>query len=224
MRHLVGWVATQVPRIFPFFVACFSEKRDDLNQWRSYAPGPRGVCIGFDSGQMHDCFREQAWDFMHVYYQRESQSNWADAFIARALKAVETLDQDCEAKRSCIPLDKRDESYYAPAFESVLDVLLEVASRIKHPSFTEEREWRLTSRLMKSDHQTKIQYSVGGSMIVPFVTLGVVPKGASTMKLAEVILPRTSTVDLAAESLEAFLKANNVAASIAISGVPFRQL
>jgi hypothetical protein len=225
LRHLVGWVANQRPRTFPFFVACFSEKRDDLNQWRAYASGPRGVCIGFDNSQLHDCFREQNWDFMHVYYHnRTDQSGWADAFITRAAKAVAALEEDAESRGTSVPPQQRDERYYWPAFESVIDVLLEVASRIKHPKFAEEREWRLTSRLVTKARPAEIRYRVGGSMMIPYVPFKLVPRDASALRFADVIIPQTSTADLARASLQDYLGARGVTAQVVVSAVPFRQL
>jgi hypothetical protein len=37
------------------FVACFSEMRDDLSQWRAYGNGENGYAIGFRAGDLWGC-------------------------------------------------------------------------------------------------------------------------------------------------------------------------
>jgi hypothetical protein len=217
LRHLVGWVSNQRDRHFPFFVACFSEKSDDINQWRSYSPSGNGVCIGFDHIVMHDCFREQGWDFAHCFYQRTNQKQWADAFITRAVLAVEEAEPD---------VNKRgDESFYSPIFNTTLDVLLEVASRIKHPAFAEEREWRLMSRLLKSEQCDRIAFRTGGSMMIPYLPLRLTPNANTTLKLAAVTIGPTRSSELARRSLESYLASKQVAVGrVAVSAVPYQLL
>ena len=44
------------------FVASFTERADDLSQWRAYCPPRRGVCIGFDT----KCLAEQTASIANI--------------------------------------------------------------------------------------------------------------------------------------------------------------
>ncbi len=54
------------------YISSFSEFRDDLNQWRSYA-GENGFAIGFNVSVLRELLREKAFSFGKVSYNEEEQ-------------------------------------------------------------------------------------------------------------------------------------------------------
>lgn len=57
-QQFKNWVISVLENYInrPLFITSFSEKEDDLDQWRAYVPEEGGVAIGFDSYQLKQGF------------------------------------------------------------------------------------------------------------------------------------------------------------------------
>ena len=152
------------------FVSCFCGNRDLLSQWRAYAAGAAGgVALGFDvdmlTGLMESEYslprsdpadRLSAPDFMSglptckleqcIYSQEEHRD-----LLRRKLKALKDFGTD-------------DLTMQIAAIMCGID-----AARVKHPSFSEEAEWRLVYEI--SGENSSVDFRVAKSMLVPFVTI-----------------------------------------------------
>ena len=92
----------------------------------------------------------------------------------------------------------------------------DVASFIKHPSFCEEREWRVVIQF-----RNQVHYRSGGSFLVPFAEL---PLGLkATRALVDVVVGPTPHPALAVESVKAYLHSKlGYEVPVRASDIPFR--
>jgi len=123
------------------FAVSFSEVPDLLSQWRGYATGACGpFCIGFLSAMLREridsaTLRAQGlvgWTLRKCIYSRHEQAELIEARIRQGL--------DLAANREVLPLGQTREDL---AWHYIFDAVMGVAPLCKHPTFVEEREWRL---------------------------------------------------------------------------------
>lgn len=140
------------------FSASFSEGEDLLSQWRGYA-GLNGYCIGFSLEAIRDVASKQRFIVGEVTYTREKQ----EALLAPIISAMIT---DCESET----LVKLEPGALDKLLWKHTMAVARVAPLIKHPSFAEEREWRVYSDPC-ADHTEKYDFLVRNNEIVPYVKL-----------------------------------------------------
>jgi hypothetical protein len=120
----------------PHFIACFCEEGDLLSQWRGYTPGLAGVSLGLDLFPImvgnglpaHTVLRKV------VYEYDEQRQLIHDAVSAWVSSAFTLLDD---------PRYEVSDLFPTPAMAALRLALSEYQLCFKHPTFSEEREWRL---------------------------------------------------------------------------------
>jgi len=126
-----------------WFVACLSEQRDDLSQWRAYTAEEAGYAIGFSSAGLALAGSADQSLLAPVNYDIEKSRSLAKA----------TADATLHFFRSGLA-KRRDESpaNWADVFLSAWgDIITYLAPMLKDPAFESEREWRIIRRLRPSD-------------------------------------------------------------------------
>jgi hypothetical protein len=191
----------------PICTACFSQKADDLNQWRSYTPRSGGMCLAFDAPQLFARARDQGWEWSNCKYEQLDQAKWAD----------EALDALARGK---IGRSDKGRPFIADTLEGITNVL-QIACRLKDPAFREEQEWRLISPLVSAE---EIHYRVQGPMLIPFARfdLGDIHKNGV---IREIIVGPTAHRELSFNSVMGYVMSNlksNV--KVWTSHVPYRVL
>lgn len=116
----------------PFFVTCFSQQEDDLNQWRSYCGGENGYAIGFVASTL---FGSPNSVMVRVNYDRTLHEKLA-AEIAEA--TVKFLQDGLDNKRAESPQKWEEEffTYWDP-------FITRLAPMVKDPGFSSENEYRI---------------------------------------------------------------------------------
>src|SRR5437762_72623 len=86
LMQLLGkiWMKRQAT-LAETYVACFTEARDDLGQWRAYGGSADRYCIGVDTRAMSERGR---YSFAPVIYSREQQEKLIDDYLAATLTFV----------------------------------------------------------------------------------------------------------------------------------------
>lgn len=135
-------------RFNPVWGICFSEKQDDLSQWRGYADDAKGMCIGFSteyldtinklsdinsSAQINDCFR-----FRKVEYGNEAIKNYLNFLsnlppITDSMRLRKTLERDLNGTYVRL--------YY------------------KHEAFKSEAEWRMVYTKITCEDNYKFNFT-----------------------------------------------------------------
>jgi hypothetical protein len=180
-----------------FYAACFCEDGDLLGQWRAYGNSGGGYAIGFDvPAMMSNLFLGDVPQLgnrtlQKVDYDPESQQK----SVRRVLKGPVSISNDClnkfrnhpdlvDALRACV--------------SHTVKSLVREQSRIKHPLFREEREWRI----VEIEREAKAFRISRAGLLVPFIEL---PLGGSPRRstfVAELRWGPTLTPELAKLSLE----------------------
>ncbi|MGH2944822.1 MAG: DUF2971 domain-containing protein [Solirubrobacteraceae bacterium] len=117
------------------FVACFCEDGDLLSQWRGYVPGESGFSLGLDLSLSTIGARAGAYLRKVVYDEAVQREAVTEAVTAWLQTARSLLESDSG-------LTPKDLFPY-PAIRALQEVLIEHYLCFKHPTFSEEREWRL---------------------------------------------------------------------------------
>lgn len=112
------------------YMMCFSEESDLLSQWRGYGDNGYGVSIGF----LLD------YDTTGIL----ARSYGADGHESMSVKfGFEQVDYNKEIIRNDIQ-EVIVDSIQHKKHEHCATLIKDMASKIKHHSFSEEKEWRLT--------------------------------------------------------------------------------
>jgi hypothetical protein len=103
----------------------------------------------------------------------------------------------------------------------MIRVLAVVAGFLKHSSFSEEKEWRLVSRMIDS-RVPEFGYRKGQSFIVPYFRFGLVDE-PDEWPIKTVIVGPTPHKDLAADSILQLLSSKGIRGfSVTNSTIPYR--
>jgi hypothetical protein len=111
------------------YIACFCEEGDLLSQWRAYASRGQGFALGFDPRRLMTVVATnpelgRSTKFFRVIYDLAQQQRWVDLAIGKLIAALRVNSETNVLNQ--VPL-----------------VFSEMAFAFKHPSFQEEKEWRL---------------------------------------------------------------------------------
>jgi hypothetical protein len=111
------------------YVSCFTERPDQLSQWRGY--GGRGYSVGLKKDALNN-----------LEIDGEDQIHRSVGQIQRVLYGEEGLES---LRRDVAQLfDHRAVSHPGSAgFTDAVNVILPRLARVKHRAFEEEKEWRL---------------------------------------------------------------------------------
>ncbi|WP_456424497.1 DUF2971 domain-containing protein [Rhodocaloribacter sp.] len=176
------------------FVCSFSEEANLLSQWRAYCPPDGGFSIGFDSGILKEiCNKGKSrFSLNPCIYEREKQNKIIDELIIEVIRKV--------GIHGAVLFEKYDDNMI------YMHKFMEIASIFKHPSFCEEREWRLVSRVnfdQVTFNDDQVDFREGKSMIVPYFKIELPKETESPIK--EVIVGPTPHKDLSIASVEGLL-------------------
>lgn len=150
------------------YCACFSAEGDLLSQWRGYADGGRGVCIGFDKAVLDRlvsglCF----WVLYNEAAQQQLIATSASSIISN-IRATYATKGPADAIA-----DLQD---WLPIF------LLMVSTVIKHPTFSEEREYRVLYYQPVAPTTLEVKFRSRGAAVVPYVELEIYNMGTMPIR------------------------------------------
>lgn len=205
------------------FVASFSSCCDALSQWRAYAPYGSGFSIGFDFSKLKGRLANQNFKLVKCIYDESVQEEKIKTALLEALESVRKL-REKNKNRNDLNLAKE-------CWSILYRTLIPLASKLKHPKFSEEQEWRLVSSSMpRSLHRAKIKgtespwkFRAGKSMLIPYVEFSLADENEGLECIQEVYVGPTPYSDLSVESVVSLLR-NYVVTSFAVkeSAAPYR--
>jgi len=223
------------------FVACFSESRDQLSQWRGYSHGSTGVSLGYDLRNVRSTLYSGLAAFAPCVYndgkKRELLRDVVQNLFERTI-ALMTLTYragyDVGLKSAS---DEESEASFQNWYENNADViaiqekidvyrrdaaysLLHIAALMKNASFREECEWRLVLPRLRSfnDHKLQTDFRTGSSTLIPHIAHGL---PSDSLPLKEVILGPDSH-NAAEGAITAYLASRDLEAKVTRSCIPYR--
>jgi hypothetical protein len=190
-------------------VACFSEEGDVLSQWRGYGPGGSGgFSIGFTESQLVQAAGRQSCFLAPCIYDVHRQS-----------ELVNVLLDDFFAEVAVRAKDERPD-YKGMGLDFFFDFVL-LACVLKHPSFKEEREWRIVTQDLPDSH-TQVAVRQGKFLPIPYFNFALCE--SKEQLDVEVVVGPTPETNLAMDSVRTLLKVHNCVGSPRSSVVPYREL
>jgi hypothetical protein len=140
------------------FVASFSAVGDSLSQWRAYGRPAPGYALGFGPGELLKLALDNHCELVSCIYDPIEQTRAIESVIEAALAVSDDAVGPSSTQRMELMANR------------VVKGLLQVAARLKHPSFEDEQEWRITSKSIPSTASC-ISFRAGRSMVVPYIQL-----------------------------------------------------
>ncbi len=207
---------------FYIFVVSFSENGDLLSQWRAYCPENSGFNIGFDIKLIQDIVNKQGFFVSRCLYDLEEQkAATKHLFTQWGLLYIENMGSfSALAKDNNI--DALTDAVLEVASE-LIDAIVHLCPLLKHPSFVEEKEWRLVSHPISVEHP-QVKFREGSTMLVPYFDLHLAEE-AGPLSIKSITIGPTSVSGMSYESLKAFLKAEKINYDkVEISKIPYRRL
>jgi len=172
------------------FVACFSESRDQLSQWRGYSNNSTGVSIGFDLSKLRQEFDRSLVGFAPCIYEEREKNELLRGTVQELFHRMrDVLNLSYEAGgKSKYPSEKKSREEFEDWFrtdpscsatlkqldQARMDAafdLIRIAALMKHNSFSEEREWRLVIPILKdfNDANLPLIFTTQNNSVVPRV-------------------------------------------------------
>ena len=205
---------------FYIFVFSFSENGDLLSQWRAYCSENSGFNIGFDLKLIQEVVRKQGFYISRCLYDPgEQKAAIKHLFRQWGLLYIENMDGfSALAKENNI--DGLTNAVMEVASE-LIDAIVHLCPLLKHPSFAEEKEWRLVSHPISIEHP-QVKFREGNSMLVPYFDLHLT-KDTEPLAIKSITIGPTSDPGMSYESLKAFLKSEKINYDkVEISKIPYR--
>lgn len=146
------------------YVTCFSKNGDLLSQWRAYANHGKGVSIGFNA---------QHFDKSIKQYIRPKYINYDEKLQLETIEEIIKIILDfCNKRKEMI--DWTEYGYEWLVANLIIEYLDDVIAFYKHPSFSEEQEYRfeysIDGNMIKKDRE-EIHFKASDTLIVPFIKL-----------------------------------------------------
>lgn len=186
-------------------ISSFSEREDNLSQWRGYCSSGKGIALGFDHQKLSDWISgEDRIELTQCVYKKSDQ---ASVIKPKVFAFIKDLEESYQNQK-----DEEGDSDYI-AYKHTWD-FLQLASTYKHPSFSDEGEWRIIQR---PEEKKEILFRPGKSMIIPYTKVEIPIKFLST-----VFIGPSPHKELAKNSVKRFLKKKGIDCNVESSNVPFR--
>ena len=219
LTQFVDWIKHRITSGHLLFAASFRSHGNLLSQWRGYSLPGKGVSLGFCPDFILECARRQHFIMGKCIYEPRRQ--WR--IIHTVLDALEADARLRTAGREC----KREErlALYQDIFTSVETDVLRIAAMLKHPSFREEKEWRIVSPVVNGHGENlPVLFREGHDMLVPYIEFSLSLDGKAPV-LDHLYLGPSVNANISMNSISMFLDRNGVKVQRGIDycRIPYRR-
>lgn len=154
------------------YVISFTEDGDLLSQWRGYGEFGRGVSIGIDTSRVSNkTFDEPDEEYSERYtfqliYEEEVQRKMISNAISKFLRVFANVYNQFDFREGNDVPGLFGASYLS-------NILTYLSIQMKHPSFSEEREWRLVQSRpgLIVPNTRKLSFRTRESTLIPYVPI-----------------------------------------------------
>lgn len=148
------------------YIACFTHKSDDLNQWRAYGDNGYGVCIKFDFNVcLNDKLSDDFWMQDVVYIDKNKIIKNKNGIREQKKKK----DWQRELKHFESVFKEIKDNYEKTGIFDISDELRRNLRFFKNSSFIEEKEFRQLHLDRNNKYMPKIRMSKG--YLIPYIEL-----------------------------------------------------
>jgi hypothetical protein len=217
LGRFVDWVSYRITNGHLLFGASFRSHGNLLSQWRGYSTHGKGVSLGFAADYITTCAEAQHFQIGKCIYEPARQKR----LIGQVLDALEAL-----VERQLTGQESRERLFavYGQVFDQIETDLLRIAAILKHPSFREEKEWRIVSPVYTGGADRTILFREANAMLVPYVEFDLVPEGHGPPQLDHVFVGPSPQSNISVNSVQMFLSKNDIIPSRGIEycQIPYR--
>ncbi|MCB2215835.1 DUF2971 domain-containing protein [Desulfofustis glycolicus] len=216
LGRFVDWVSHRITNGHLLFGSSFRSHGNLLSQWRGYSPHGKGVSLGFSSEYILECADSQGFQIGKCIYEPARQKR----LIERVLDALES---QVEERLTGQESRERLHAVYADVFDFIETDLLRLAAILKHPSFREEKEWRIVSPVYTSYDDCTILFREANAVLVPYIEFDLAPV-RQTPKLEHVFVGPSPNSNISINSVRMFLAQRGIdpARGIDYCQIPYR--
>lgn len=218
LHELYSWIfSTFKDTMYHLFIVALTEEGNLLSQWRSYTPHGKGVSIGFKPKFLLRNIKSQNLRIARCLYQASEQKELMHDLLSKMLI---TFNQERQTY---------DSSHFDPSqkylgiMKNFIGDLLQVFSIIKHPAFSEEKEWRIISPYFPMCTVHEIKFREGASMLVPYIEVDLSNIKEEETLFEEVYLGPAQHVKLSTSTLSDYLSSKNICNKLTYSDIPYRE-
>lgn len=201
------------------FVGSFTEKANDLAQWRSYGKGIGGYSIGFRPVDLQNLADQQQFMLLPCIYCSSEQRDAMDELINS------TIAQNHEFfNRFPGGWNSMEHLPYASMHRKIMTL----ASIFKNPGFEVENEWRVVYSPKKFDWPQKpipgVLYRATPMGVTPYVQFRLRQLPIHELDNLQVWVGPSLETAASADAITGLLRSVKVKGEVLSSGIPFRQI
>jgi hypothetical protein len=198
------------------FTCSFTEAGNLLSQWRAYCPPSAGLSLGFHTDELLSAADAQGFQLVSCIYDRDVQTLLVEEWIDLVLATKNDTEDPPSASHPT-------QSYHSH-FRSKEEAFLRVAARMKHPGFSEEREWRLVSKVGRDYRDPKLKFRAGKTRLIPFIEFEPPLTFRKTLSLRDVFIGPAQDHNISFSAVVAFLVNSGTEVSLGTRacGIPLR--
>ena len=195
------------------FIASFSEEGDLLSQWRAYCPREGGYSLGFSAPVVLSLAEPQGFSLYPCIYDREEQRDLIQFIVGSYLGLLQGIW--VSAGRATRGLVESAAFYFVGA-------LVRVAPLLKHPTFFEEREWRLVATIPPVGNSVKSRRA--GDSVLPYREIRLAGRGSdSGTVIRKIVVGPATELQASVDVIRKVLGAEGMFESeVVVSASPFR--
>ncbi len=196
------------------FVACFSEEKDDLSQWRAYGSGENGYAIGFRAANLLEIPNSM---LVRVNYDADLQRELA-------MKVATEMVRFCkDGVRKYAPSDLIQ--FGQEFLEAWEKQIVMIAPMVKNPGFFKEKEYRITKGFAAADlgGLRFIQMNTMMSRHLPLRPPMRIPSDPYRLPIVEVMVGPCRRPQISRTSVDTLLRQKGYPSGlVSISHIPFQ--
>ena len=199
-----------------YYVASFSEDQDLLSQWRAYCPSGGGYSLGLSSEHLMAVALDQDFLLAPCIYDHESQyrimREFAESFLGIYRSRTRNTEDQVKLRATIAWEFAQHVTRFGPT--------------LKHPTFREEREWRLISPMLQEPHQ-QLDFRGTPNRVVPFCRFRLATESHPDLvrpgpNQLTVIVGPTSDRDSSGMAIQFLMTTLFGTSRFGSSGIPFR--
>lgn len=197
----------------PVFVCSFTREPDQLSQWRAYCQGG-GFAIGFPKELLEEAVTPQQFALHECVYSHADQSSLVEGIVAPIVRPwLESAELRVNDNQSRFLVSNK-----------LVWELLRHGSRIKDPSFAEERESRIISQPEWKYEPVKLRYRSRKGLVVPYTTVSLPDDSDFWGKVRVVVGPTPYPEESKASAYDLVRRYRMQVIKVDISCVPYREM
>ncbi|WNH08039.1 DUF2971 domain-containing protein [Thalassobellus suaedae] len=146
------------------YVTCFSKEGDSLSQWRAYGNDGKGISLGFEFSDLTESF-DKYLTGSHIEYDEKTQLEIIEEFIRLIIEFYKKIEDK---------YNWNGQDFNNLVSKVIIKFLNNVIHTYKHPSFIDEKEYRLQLEIdgnlyKKGDFD--ILFKSSENLIIPYTII-----------------------------------------------------